>query len=537
VDLKQKFAGVVRFEKLCEVLLKHQSLFLIEKELTIWKKDKKTEPQTIRLILEEMGGGFVKLAQLLSIRPDLIPHEYCDELAKLQDAVKPFPFTEAKKIIEASTGKKLKATFSEFNPETIASASVGQVYRAKLKNGTKVAVKVKRPGIEKKFEQDITLLEFVAGLVKNIHGTEIIDPQDVVESFKEYTKNEMDYVEEGRNILLFHENLKDTGVKVPKVFTELSSKDILVMEFVEGHELKHIMQKKGFAEFKKKLAIDIFNVFLKQVMVDGIFHADPHPSNIIVMPGKEEKIALLDFGIIGKLTPMLRAEIVKLFIALNEKDIEGIITAMMHMNMVAKDDEEIRRDMRNMLGPYYGAGLNKIDFPKLFYQSIKVARKHKIKVSRDYVLLAKAVLTIESVCVGLYPQFNFVEQSKPFVTRLTLHEYSPKKFIAESFMKFESAKRFALELPNTVSTMIARNEANDRKIAEISTHLDNAEQRMDVLIEKMIFMFATLVMTVAGFILMKKEPLFDGLSIYSIIAFCIAAGTFLVAVFLTKRRM
>jgi ubiquinone biosynthesis protein len=255
------------------------------------------------------------------------------------------------------------------------------------------------------------------------------------------------------------------------------------------------------------------------------------------MPGKEEKIALLDFGIIGKLTPMLRAEIVKLFIALNEKDIEGIITAMMHMNMVAKDDEEIRRDMRNMLGPYYGAGLNKIDFPKLFYQSIKVARKHKIKVSRDYVLLAKAVLTIESVCVGLYPQFNFVEQSKPFVTRLTLHEYSPKKFIAESFMKFESAKRFALELPNTVSTMIARNEANDRKIAEISTHLDNAEQRMDVLIEKMIFMFATLVMTVAGFILMKKEPLFDGLSIYSIIAFCIAAGTFLVAVFLTKRRM
>jgi ubiquinone biosynthesis protein len=539
VDFKDKFRGLKRFERLCEVLIKYQSLYLIKKELSIWKKNKRTEPQTIRLILEEMGGGFVKLAQLLSIRPDLIPHEYCLELSKLQDSVKPFPFNDAKKIIETSSGKKLKTLFSQFNSTPIASASVGQVYKAKLKSGETVAVKVRRPEIEKTFKQDIALMEFVAGLVKNIHGVDIIDPEEIVISFKEYTNNELNYLEEGKNIQLFYENLKNTGVKIPKLYPELSSKDVLVMEFIEGHELKYIFDKKGIKEFKTKIAKDIFNVFLKQVMIDGVFHADPHPSNILLLPGKKEKIALLDFGIIGKLTPMLRAEIVKLFIALNEKDMEGIITAMMHMNMVSKDDEEIRKDMRNMLGPYYGAGLNKIDFPKLFMQSIKVARKHKLKVSKDYVLLGKAVLTIESVCVELYPEFNFVEESKHFITRLTLHEYSPSKFISRGFLKLETARKLALEIPAVISNLFNKSgtdDAHNKRIEELSEHLIRSEHRIDVLVEKMIFMFTTLILIVAGFLLINKEPVFDGLSIFSIVLFSMAAATFLIAVFLNAKK-
>ncbi len=535
MEFKDTFKGVKRFEKLCEVLIKYQSLYLIKKELSLWKKEKRTEPQTIRLILEDMGGGFVKLAQLLSIRPDLVPHEYCAELAKLQDSVKPFPFDDAKKIIESSLGRKIKDLFLHFNSVPIASASVGQVYRAVLKSGEIVAVKVRRPGINEIFEQDIILLDFVAGIVKKIHGTDVIEPEEIVKSFKEYTMTELDYLEEGKNIQMFYENLKHTGVKVPKLYPELCSKEVLVMEFIEGHELKYVIEKKGFQEFKRKIARDIFNVFLKQVFIDGVFHADPHPSNILIIPGKEKKIALLDFGIVGKLTPIFRAELVKLFIALNEKDVEGIITAMMHMNMVSKDDDEIRRDMRNMLGPYYGAGLNKVDFPKLFIQSIKVARKHKIRVSKDYVLLGKAVLTVESVCAALYPEFNFVEESKHFITRLMIHEYSPSKFVAKTFLKLENAKKIALEIPSAISNLFITNEESREKMEELSNHLLVAEHRIDALIEKMIFMFTTLVLIVAGFLFIRKEPIFDGISIFSIILFSIAAGTFLIAVFVKHK--
>lgn len=536
MEFKEKIRGIKRFEKLCEVLIKHQSLYIIRKELSIWKKKKRTEPQTVRLVLEEMGGGFVKLAQLLSIRPDLIPREYCDELSKLQDSVKPFPFNDAKKIIETSLGNKINKIFSHFNSSPIASASVGQVYNAVLKSGEHVAVKVKRPGIEKVFEEDIALMEFVAGTIKNIHGVDIVDPEEIVLSFKEYTSTELNYIEEGKNIQLFYENLKNTGVKIPKFYPEMSSNDVIVMEFIDGHELKNVSEKPGFRQFKEKVAKDIFNIFLKQVMVDGVFHADPHPSNILVMPGKEKKIALLDFGIVGRLTPALKAEIVRLFISLNEKDIEGVITAMLHMNMVSSDNDEIRKDMRNMLGPYYGAGLNKIDFPKLFFQSIKVARKHKIKVSRDYVLLGKAVLTVESVCVSLYPKFNFVEESKPFVTRLSIHEYSPSRFIARTFLKLQSAKKIALEIPSEISLLFERNEANDRKIAELSEHLVKSEHKIDILIEKMVFMFMTLVLLASGFILIKRAPAFDGMSIFSIILFSMAAATFIIAILLNAKK-
>jgi ubiquinone biosynthesis protein len=270
-------------------------------------------------------------------------------------------------------------------------------------------------------------------------------------------------------------------------------------------------------------------------MIDGAFHADPHPSNIIIVPGEDKKIALLDFGITGVLSPIMKAEIVKLFISLNEKDVDGVVTAMMHMNMISADEKDIRKDFRDMLGPYYGVGLKKVDFPKLFLQSIKVARKHKAKVPKDYVLLGKAVLTIESVCVSLYPDFNFVEESKPFITRLMIHEYLPSKFIASNVLKMKNVRKLALEIPSVVSRLFAKDEVHDRRVEELSEHLLRSEHKIDVLMEKLILMFATLILIVAGLALIKIEPVFGGVSIISIIAFCMAAATFLLGFILKSK--
>ncbi|MGV8169171.1 MAG: ABC1 kinase family protein [Candidatus Nanoarchaeia archaeon] len=536
MNLHEQFEGAKRFEQLVVVLVKHESLYFIKKELNIWKKHQQTKPETIRIILEEMGGGFVKLGQLLSLRPDLIPLDYCAELSKLQDSVKPFPFNEAKKIIEDSTGKKIKETFSYFDPKPLASASVGQVYKAKLKSGEVVAVKVKRPGIEKIFAQDIALMSSVAELIKNTHGTDIFDPEEVVSAFRDYTEKELNYNEEAETIEAFYSALKDSPVKVPLVYKEYSSKDVLVMEFIEGHELKDLISKKGFEEYKKKIARDIFNSFLKQIMINGLFHADPHPSNIIIRTGRQRKVALLDFGITGTLTPIIRAELVKLFIALNSKDVEGVISAMMHMNMISADNQEIRNDFRLMLGPYYNQGLKSIDFAKLFTQSIKVARKHKVKVPKDYVLLGKAVLTVESVCQQLYPQFNFVEESRPFVTKLMIHEYSPSQFLARNVLRMENAKKLALDIPLVVSRIFSNNKEDDARVKELSEHLMRSEHRIDVLIEKLVLMFATLILVIAALLLIKIEPVFGGVSIFSIILFCIAAAAFILGLTLNPKQ-
>lgn len=536
MSFKEAVRGTKRFGQFVRVLIKHESLYLIQNDLSIWKKNKKTEPATLRIIMEEMGGGFIKLGQLLSLRPDLIPHRYCDEFSKLQDNVKPFDFENAKNIIEKSTGSKLNSVFSEFSKKPIASASVGQVYKARLKSGELVAVKVKRPDADDMFERDISLMESAAKLAKNIHGMDFIDPEGIVEEFKAYTKEELNYINERKKIDLFYSNLKNTGIKIPKTYPDLCSENVLVMEFIEGHSLKKLFAHRESKEYKKRIAKEIFNSFLKQILVDGEFHADPHPSNILITPKGKEKIALLDFGITGSLTPIMKSNIVKLFISLNSKDVEGVITAMMHMNMVSSNDAEVRKDMHDMLSPYYGMGLRKIDFPKLFLQSIKVAKKHKIKVPKDYVLLGKTVFTIESICMELYPEFNFVEESKPFVTKLVLHEYAPSKFIAKQIVRAEHAGIIIKEIPEIVSRIFRGNEQENKKVEELSSQLIMAEHRIDILIEKMILMFTTFILIFAGVMMLKLYPSKNGVSIFSVFAFCIAAATFILAVLLKSKK-
>jgi ubiquinone biosynthesis protein len=529
LDFPDEFRGIRRFEELLQVLTKYELHYLFYKDFKVPKNSPKTEPEAIREALEELGGGFVKLGQLLSLRPDLVPQAYSQEFSKLQDAVKPFPFAEAKKIVEQSTGKKIKELFTIFNQTPVASASVGQVYRAKLKDGTWVAVKVRRPFIDKILSQDLALMEMTAKLIKQFHGTDIIDPEEIVSAFKEYTAKELDYREEARAIQKFYDNFKDTAIRIPRPNLDLSTEKVLIMEFVEGIELKKIIEKKNYAEYKKMLATELFNSFLKQALIDGVFHADLHPSNILVQTKSENRLAFLDFGIVGALDNSLRAGLLNLFIALMNKNLDGTVDAMVKMNFLSSDNKEIRKDLREMLSPYANAGLEKINLPKLFAQSIKVARKHKIKVSRDYVLLGKAVLTVECVCAELNPKFDVVQESKPFITRLMVHEYSPSQFLAKNMLRLEHAKALTLNIPSIVSKYFSNNEQQNKQVEELSAHILKSETRMDRMIEKLILMFVTIIMLMAGLLLLKKGPMAGDTSIFSIILFCMAAATFIAA--------
>ena len=523
IDIPKKFRQLKRFEQAVQVLFKHELGYILSKATV---KSRKTEPETVRKIFEELGGSFVKLGQILSLRPDLIPVKYCEELSRLQDNVKPFPYEDAVKIIEQETGQKLKKTFSSFSKKPIASASIGQVHKARLRTGEDVAVKIMRRDIQKIMETDIEIMFFFAKIIKNHYGSDVFDAEEIVQAFKEYTESELNYLIEGQSIASFLKNFEGTSVKIPRPFLEHSSEKVLVLEYVEGQKLSEFIHENKNVESRKKIVDEIFNAFLKQVYIDGVFHADPHPGNILVLKGGEKKIALLDFGITGRIDAKVKADLVKLFLAMIDKDIDGITNSMAALHLLKDANEEVKKDMREMLGPYYGVSMDKVNLPKLFLQSINVAKKHKIKVPKDYVLLGKAIVTVESVCTVLDPKFNFVESAKPFITKIMTHEYSPRKFIGKGATKLMHAKSLAESVPGLISQYFREDEERNKRIEEMSQHLLRMEGRVDLMAQRFFLIVSATVLLVAGFLFGEYEPMFSGISIFSMIAFLMSFGMF-----------
>ncbi len=517
LGIPEKIKEAKRFKQVAEVLIKHELGFIFTAANP--KNPKETEPQVVREIVEELGGSFVKLGQILSLRPDLIPNEYCDELSKLQDKVKPFPYIEAKKIVEKETGKKLNSLFKNFSVAPEASASIGQVHSAKLKTGEKVAIKIQRPEIKEILETDIEIMFFIAKLIDRLPGKKIFNALEIAETFKEYTEKEINYKNELESIKRFHANFLNTETKIPLPYQELSTEKVLVMEFLEGEKISDLVRKKMNYDEKKETARKIFNVFLKQIFVDGYFHADPHPGNIL---RTENGIALLDFGITGELDAETKANLLSLFLALYSKDIDKATESMIKLHIIKDAEPEMKNEIRNLLVPYYNVPANKINVPKLFIQSLKIAKKNKMSVPKDLVLLGKTVLTLESVCTKIYPEFNFVDEARPFITKMLLHEYSPKKSIAKNILYFKKVKKVLEELPDLVENYLENNDSQNRNMEEISKHMKDLDTKIDKISERMFMTILTTLLLLSGFLLIDRTPRVEGISVFSLIAFLLA---------------
>jgi len=523
------FNEAKRFEQVLKTLMKYELGFLLKKGLKKNRSQDINEPVVLRKIIEELGGTFVKLGQFLSLRPDLIPQKYCDEFAKLQDDVKPFSFEKAKKIVEDSTERSIKGLFSSFSKKVLASASIGQVYHAKLKNGPEVAIKVRRPGIEELMEVDLDILTMIAKQVKKYMNYEITDPEGIIEELRSYTMHELNYMHETMKISRFYKSFKDTSVKIPRPFKELCSEKVIVMEFIEGMKLSNYLKKKAPIKKRKEIADEIINAFFKQVFIDGIFHADPHPGNILVLNRKKyptQAVAFLDFGITGEITEEIKHALIDLFIALIDRDIEKIITAMSELHLVDANSPELRRDMRDMLGPYYGVSLNKIDVPKLFIQSMKVAKKNNIKIPTDYVLLGKAMITLESVCSVIYPEFNFVESAKPFIAGMALNNFSPRKFASKSYHKILDLKETIEEIPKVAKQYVEMSEQQDKYMKELSEHVGVLDSQIKRMMDRMVMIGCAFILMLGGYFLRDYPPIIGGFPIVSTIF--IAVGLIIV---------
>ncbi|MBN1793280.1 AarF/ABC1/UbiB kinase family protein [Candidatus Woesearchaeota archaeon] len=452
--IPRRFAGIKRFEQIVGVLSSHGWDFFLEKsglkKKSLWTKKYESRPVELRMLFEELGGSFIKFGQFLSLRPDLIPKEFCNELSKLQDSVEGFSYEEVEHIVKHELKKPIKALFKSFEKKPIAAASIGQVHAATLKSGKKVAVKVMRPGIRALFETDLEILDYLSRLVKHHFDPEVFDPEEIFDEFKRYTENELDYLKEARNIKLFRDMFKsDKKLIIPKVYDDLSTKRILVMEYVPGIKLSDIIHEPG--RFKKvnktKLCKDLAESFMKQIFLVGDFHADPHPGNIIV---SKTKIALLDFGIIGRLDDEMKEKLGGLLLAVVNRNPDEIVTAMMNLNLVdtAVDRFRLREEIIDQLGEFYDVPLEKMDIAELFFRCIDIARRHKIKISREFVLLGKSLVTLKGVCLELNPKFNIVQESKSFMKTLMADKRNPKHIIKRIAAESERFARFVHDIPD-----------------------------------------------------------------------------------------
>ncbi|TNF54822.1 AarF/ABC1/UbiB kinase family protein, partial [bacterium] len=356
----QTYKNIGRIRQIVNVFLKHgfgqfieqinlQRFIPLRKKLKVFGKwpavERRSVPERLRMAFSELGPSFIKLAQILSSRPDLITKEYADEFEKLQDKVPPFPAEEARRIIASELNISLQDIFSEFEDLPVAAASIAQVHRATLKSGEKVIIKVQRPNIREILETDTAILKVITRLmVKYIPESKIFNPEGIVDGFAKTVKKELDFLAEARHAQRFQRNFAgNPDICIPKVYTEFLSDKVIVMERFEGVRIDDLQGIDSFDLDRKELAKKGVDAYFKMILEDGFFHADPHPGNIFVMP--DGRIGLMDFGIVGWLTPDIMETIAGAFLAFINKDFDDLVSQYMELGFIPEEvDIEVFRN-------------------------------------------------------------------------------------------------------------------------------------------------------------------------------------------------
>ncbi len=481
----------------------------------------------LRRTLERLGPTFIKLGQVLSVRPDLIPKEYCKELEKLQDKVPDFSFNEAKAIIEKGLGKGMNHLFLDFEKKPIASASISQVHKAILKNGDKVAVKVQRPNVKHIMETDIEIMLYIAGLLERyMEKIRNFKPVRIVEEFKEWTEKELDFRLEARNAKRFYQNFKGSRtVHIPKVYDDLTTEHILTLEFIDGvelHDIKNI--KKRRIDFNKIIR-NGFDAVMTQVFVHGIFHADPHPGNIIVM--RNNSIAFVDFGIVGYFDEKLKNKCIDLLYGIVEKNEEIVMDTLINMGMEGGevDYEQLKSDIGFVIQPLQGSSLKDIKVSKVLEEIIDIALKHNLRMPASFVLFGKTIITLEGVAIEYDPNFNIIDTAKPFIEGIIRKRASPL-YIWKSFAhSINRYRKFAEDFPEKAEKALDKIQRGTIKVDIEDTDIKKLALEIDRSSNRVAYGLLIAALLIASAILMNigKGPTILGVPLLAFLSFFFAS--------------
>ncbi|MEW6261336.1 MAG: AarF/ABC1/UbiB kinase family protein, partial [Thermodesulfobacteriota bacterium] len=377
-------------------------------------------PRHLREALQELGPSFIKLGQLLSTRADILPKPFIDELSLLQDQVPAIPFTEVRVIIESELGP-IESLFRSFEPQAMAAASVAQVHRAVSLEGMSLAVKIVRPGIRKIIQKDIRLMYRMAGRLESLfEAARLVGVVHIVEEFERTVFRELDMFIEAGNMERFAENFRDIDeIHIPKVHWDMTSRSVLVMEFIEGVRMDQIAAIRGMGIDPEEIALIGLRSFSRQMMVHGYYHADPHPGNTIVMP--DGRVGLVDFGIVGYLDPVLMKTVGMLFLGFAEHDYEMVIDALIRAGILSEaqaNHPKFVSDFMDACEPFYGRSLRTITARDVYDQIMQLVLRHRIRLPRNILLILKTIVQTEALGKILGSHASLLEQAKPFARRL-----------------------------------------------------------------------------------------------------------------------
>jgi ubiquinone biosynthesis protein len=364
-------------------------------------------PEDLADDLERMGPTYIKLGQILSSRADLLPARYLKALARLQDQVKPFPYEEVERIVETELGARISKAFSSFDKEPLAAASLGQVHRAALRDGRAVAVKIQRPDIRKQIADD---LEVIDEIVHLLHKTDFGRQYQVVKIFEEFQRTliqELDYRREAANMVAIRKNLEEFPlIKIPQLIADYSTRSILTMEYMAGRKITSMSPLIHLEIDGCALADEVFKAYLKQVLVDGVFHADPHPGNVFLT--EDNRIALLDLGMVGRISPGMQEQLLKLLFAVSEgeSDTAADLAIMISDTTAQFDEAEFRRRISTLVAEQRNNTLGQLDVGKAILELGRSAGENGLYVPTELTLLGKTLLQLDQIGKSLDPGFN-----------------------------------------------------------------------------------------------------------------------------------
>ena len=505
--------------------------------------EKLTHPQGLRMALEELGPTYIKLGQILSTRPDLIPVEFLRELAKLQDKVPPFSAQDARKIIETELGAAVEDLFADFDDEPLASASIGQVHRATLRTHQEIAVKVQRPGIQRIVEADLEIMLHLATLMeKNIEELAFHRPVNIVNEFARTLEKELDYQLEAANTKRAAFNFaSDPYTCVPSIYDEFSTARVLTTAFVDGIKVSDIERLKASGLDCKLITERGADILLRMIFEHGFFQADPHPGNLFVLSGNV--ICLIDFGMVGAVDRVTRETFVDLLDGLLKKNAQRVAQVM--LQLTDWDEEPQTRifelDVADFMARHLYKPLKDISVGGLLHNLLELASRHRLRVPPNIFLMMKSLTTVEGVARMLDPEFDIFTKAGPFIRRVLAGRFSPHRLSSDLYRLTADLLKFTQQFPQDmleISRLIRHQrlclKTEDQGLERtLATH-DQISNRISFSI-----IIAALIIGSALIVISEIPPLFYGISLIGIIGFTAAAvmGIWLLVAILRKGRL
>ncbi len=491
-----------------------------------WDYARFSRYKRIRMAIEELGVTFIKLGQLLSNRTDMLPPAMLDELAQLQDRVPPIKAERVRRIVESELGKPLDQVFARFEETPIASASIAQVNYARLPDGKEVAVKVQRPGIQEVVDVDLEILFGLAGLIERyLPGSRLYQPREIVKQFRAQLKTEINFNRELLHMQKFAALFRRSRtIRVPLVVRDLTTRRVLTMEYIDGTKVSRITERDGSGFNKRVIAHRGATLILEQIFMHGFFHADPHPGNILVLPGNI--ICFLDFGMMGRIRPREQESLRQMFLGMTSRDAEQTAKAILSITRrttpVNMDEFEMR--VYDLLDEYLDLSLEDFDLPGLFVDLTALIRSFGLIISPNLMLMIKALIAVQAIGVDLDPTFNLIRLFEPFARRLIAQEFRPGKLGHETFQTAMNYKELLEELPIDARTLIDMAKKGKFSVELRVRGLDRFRRTLDRIGYRLVHGAVLAALIIGSSFVMSSNllPQWHGVSVIGLVGFSIA---------------